>query len=63
MKESQITTTESLPKLIPTYTLDGLTFEVLIMEQKTAYGRPIVKITPLNGSGTKWVNLSKITHK
>jgi hypothetical protein len=41
---------------------DGLTVEVLMIEEKTKFGRTMVKVQPVSGSGEKWVNKESIIH-
>ena len=46
--------------MITTITYNGLTFRVRILETRRIYGRDEVKITPVAGSGEKWVRAEKI---
>lgn len=38
-----------------------LYFTVKILDSKMAYGRTLVYISPLNGTGEKWVDLNSVT--
>ena len=40
---------------------DRLTIPVRIMDGRTAYGRQDVLVTPLEGSGERWVDAARVT--
>jgi hypothetical protein len=42
--------------------IDGLKFEVMIVEEKTKFGRKMVKIMPVSGANEKWVNSESIIY-
>lgn len=46
---------------IGTVELDGLQVKVSVLDEKFAYGRIDAKVTPVEGSGERWVNLGRIT--
>jgi len=46
---------------VANYNVDGLIFNVTIIALKVSYGILRYQITPLSGSGQKWVNSDSIT--
>lgn len=48
-------------KEIGLYYSDGLSIEVKLIDAKQVFGRIDVKISPVSGSGDKWVQLDKIS--
>ncbi len=40
--------------------LDGLTVRVRVLDAKTVVGRIEVLVTPIEGSGERWVNLDSL---
>jgi len=43
--------------------LDGLKVDVKILDVKQVFGRVDVLITPINGSGEKWVQADRLVKK
>lgn len=52
-----MTYTYRIPGRVPT---DDLVIEVRIVEQRTAYGHDRAQITPIAGTGRRWVNLASL---
>ena len=48
-------------KTIALYSLKGFQFPVRIVDTRQIYGRDEVKITPVNGTGSRWVNINKLS--
>lgn len=44
-----------------TYTVAALSFPVRILSAQFRYGRVDVQITPIGGSGQRWVRLANVT--
>ncbi len=40
--------------------LEGLRVMVDVKDVREAYGRQDIRITPVNGAGTKWVSIDRI---
>ena len=45
------------------YHHDGLKFPVVFLDLRRVWGRYDVKISPLDGEGSKWVEIVKVTSK
>lgn len=43
-----------------TIKIDNLTFEVRIIDTKRSYGHALALITPVSGSGEKWVRVENL---
>lgn len=41
-------------------TSDGLRFKVMVLEHRRSFGRIDVRVTPVAGSGDRWMNLNGV---
>lgn len=55
--------TQGLIGKVGFYGVDNLTFKVVIKDVKTAWGRQLVLISPVEGSGEKWADFDKVEIK
>lgn len=39
---------------------EGLLIQVSVLDTKTAWGSTLVEVTPVAGSGTKWISTSSL---
>ena len=59
-----MSTANSLLKLLHQHAslvCDGLTVRVLIIDAKETFGHTLCEITPLEGSGTRWVRRDSLS--
>ena len=40
--------------------IDGLTVKVAVLDSKVAFGRVDVKVSPVAGSGFKWIDITRL---
>ena len=59
---SPMTATDMIPAVGHTLTvrLDGLCIEVHVKDVRYVWGKPQLLVTPLAGSGAKWIELSRL---
>lgn len=65
MKNKHMTLTQQVPKLGATALIkrDNLSFEVLIVDIKTAWGKERYQVQPVAGYGLTWVENVKLISK
>ena len=40
--------------------IDGLTVKVAVLDSKVAFGRVDVRVSPVAGSGSKWIDITRL---